>query len=257
MPTHLQTIMDRDGFAVLRGALSPQSVDEILKDLMPALEDADESAGPLRAAGTVAASRNLLQLCPSIVALARKASIRLAVSELLGPQCGLVRALYFDKPPERSWSLPWHRDMTIAVREHRSGDSQFSKPTRKGGVPHVEAPESVLREMVTARVHLDDVTDENGPLLVIPGSHCEGKGASSVADESRVHAVLVEAGDVLLMRPLLMHCSRKSQPGVQRRRRIVHLEFARQPWLADGFEWHDFHSLSPPPRLGVSARHHR
>jgi ectoine hydroxylase-related dioxygenase (phytanoyl-CoA dioxygenase family) len=186
----------------------------------------------------------LLQLWPGATHLARTAPIREAVTELLGEGCGLVRALYFDKPPERSWALPWHRDMTIAVREHRTGGSHFTKPTRKGGVPHVEAPESVLRDMVTARVHLDDVTDENGPLLVIPGSHREGKTGWRPADESRVHAILAAAGDVLLMRPLLMHCSRKSKAGVQRRRRIVHLEFASPAPLPDGYEWHDFHSLS-------------
>jgi ectoine hydroxylase-related dioxygenase (phytanoyl-CoA dioxygenase family) len=42
-------------------------------------------------------------------------------------------------------------------------------------VPHVEAPEEVLREMVTAGIHLDEVTDENGPLKVVPGSHLTGK----------------------------------------------------------------------------------
>ena len=35
--------------------------------------------------------------------------------------------------------------------------------------------ESLLKAMLTARIHLDETTDENGPLLVIPGSHQSGK----------------------------------------------------------------------------------
>ena len=81
--------------------------------------------------------------------------------------------------------------------------------------------------MLTARVHLDDVTDENGPLRVIPGSHrygttMDGRAAQPVTLHCR-------AGDVLLMRPLLTHASGHADaddgaapadraPGVRRRR---------------------------------------
>jgi ectoine hydroxylase-related dioxygenase (phytanoyl-CoA dioxygenase family) len=173
--------------------------------------------------------------------LARAPAVREAVSEVLGAGCGLVRALYFDKPPGASWSLPWHKDVTIAVREHRRDARGFTKPTVKGGVPHVEAPESVLRQMLTARVHLDDVTEENGPLLVVPGSHREGK-MPKLSGNVRFHTVLVQSGDVLLMRPLLTHCSRHSQSNV-RRRRIVHLEFAAAAAMAEGYEWSEFHPV--------------
>ena len=48
------------------------------------------------------------------------------------------------------------------------------------------------------------------------------------------------AGDVLLMRPFLLHASGHSDPVHGDHRRIVHLEFASEPELADGYEWHDF-----------------
>ena len=78
--------------------------------------------------------------------------------------------------------------MAIAVQHNDLPSSLFKKPTIKAGVPHVEAPESVLECMLTARIHLDETTDENGPLLVIPGSHQSGKapvapaGAHAVAE---------------------------------------------------------------------------
>jgi hypothetical protein len=49
----------------------------------------------------------------------------------------------------------------------------------KVGVPHVEAPEWLLEKMLTMRLHLDDMTEENGPLKVLPGSHHSGKAMIS------------------------------------------------------------------------------
>jgi ectoine hydroxylase-related dioxygenase (phytanoyl-CoA dioxygenase family) len=238
----VQHTIERDGFTVLESALSPAEVRVITSELETALEQAEVTAGPIRSGHElVAASRNLVQLWPGTLELARSTAIRRAVTEVLGPGCGLVRALYFDKPPGRSWSLPWHKDMTIAVRDNRRGGTRFSKPTVKAGVPHVEAPEDVLRQMITARAHLDDVNEENGPLLVIPGSHQDGKSPAGDVVDRPFHPMLVDAGDVLLIRPLVTHCSRKSIPGTARRRRVIHLEFATASRLPDGYEWHEFY----------------
>ena len=87
--------------------------------------------------------------------------------------------LYFDKPPGESWALPWHKDLAIAVRDNRLPSDHFARPTTKYGVPHVEAPAWLLERMLTARLHLDEVTDENGPLRVLPGSHRDGKESGS------------------------------------------------------------------------------
>jgi hypothetical protein len=45
---------------------------------------------------------------------------------------------------------------------------------------------------------------------------------------------------VLLLRPLVAHCSGKSHPDTERHRRVLHLEFAAAPDLPDGYAWHDF-----------------
>ena len=129
-------------------------------------------------------------------------------------------------------------EVVIAVRDNRVPSDRFTKPTRKAGVPHVEAPAEVLETMLTARIHLDEVTDENGPLRVVPGSHRWGK---SLTGEGVVARTLHAArGDVLLMRPLLAHGSVKAAPDTRRHRRVSHLEFAASPVLVDGYAWHDF-----------------
>src|SRR5205823_2336367 len=159
-----------------------------------------------------------------------------ALAGILGPAYGLVRVLFFDKPPQQTWALPWHKDLTIAVRDNRLPSAHFSKPTTKAGVPHVEAPRAVLEAMLTARIHLDAVTEANGPLKVIHGSHHAGKALA--LDVAPPRTLLAEAGDVLLIRPLVAHCSGKSHPVTTQHRRVLHLEFAASPLLPDPYEWH-------------------
>jgi ectoine hydroxylase-related dioxygenase (phytanoyl-CoA dioxygenase family) len=133
--------------------------------------------------------------------------------------------------------LPWHKDLAIAVEDNRLPSDQFRRPTTKYGVPHVEAPKWLLEQMVTARLHLDDVTTENGPLRVIPGSH---RGDKDLSSSGNAFDVLCQRGDVLLMRPLLSHCSGHAIQGTTRHRRILHLEFSSVRELPDGFRWHTF-----------------
>jgi ectoine hydroxylase-related dioxygenase (phytanoyl-CoA dioxygenase family) len=90
--------------------------------------------------------------------------------------------------------------------------------------------------MLTLRIHLDEVTDENGPLKVIPGTHRQPDPGKDTAPVS-IHAAI---GDVLAMRPLLSHSSGASLPGTTRHRRILHLEFAADRILPDGYQWRHF-----------------
>jgi hypothetical protein len=229
----------RDGFAVLPGVFAAEEVTAILRDLTPALQlAAGRAAAVLGPAGGVYGARNLLTLWPSVAGVWRRPPLPDVLAAVLGPDYGLVRTLFFDKPPEGSWALPWHKDLTIAVRDNRRPSGHFGKPTRKAGVPHVEAPVEVLEAMLTARIHLDDVTDQNGPLQVLPGSHRTGKEIRF--DNTVPRSILLRAGDVLLMRPLLAHNSVNAEPGTRRHRRIVHLEFAAGADLPDGYAWHDF-----------------
>ena len=147
----------------------------------------------------------------------------------------VVRGLLFDKPPGQSWALPLHRDLTIAVKAHgRLGT--FSKPTIKAGIPHVEASATLLDRMVTVRIHLDEMTEENGPLKVIPDSHRSEEITARVT-------ILSQAGDVLLMRPRILHGSGQSADGSKRHRRVIHLECAADSCLSDDYEWYEFLSI--------------
>ncbi len=236
------TRFDEDGYVLLPGCLA---VSEIARTItgweevcrQNAADPAILSGGD----GQVSGARNLLRMWPEVIELARQPALLGSLLGLLGPEGGLVRGLFFDKPPGFGWALPWHKDYNVAVRAH-GPIGRFTKPTTKAGVPHVEAPADLLGSMVTARIHLDEMIDENGPLRVIPGSH-----RSDRTDDDPVRPPVVircRAGDVLLLRPLLTHASSHPSPTTTRHRRIVHLECAPCADLPDGYQWHDFVRLA-------------
>jgi hypothetical protein len=231
--------IEADGFATIPAVFSADEARTIAAELGATFRSPSaESAAMQTPDGAVYGARNVLSLWPPAACVWRQAPLPESLLGVLGPRYGLVRVLFFDKPPEQTWSLPWHKDLTIAVQDNRLPSHRFTKPTRKAGVPHVEAPEELLEQMVIVRVHLDAMTDDNGPLRVIPGSHRSGK--SMHLGEEIPHTVLLSQGDVFVMRPLLTHSSVCSRPDCESHRSILHFEFASLPFLPDGYAWHDF-----------------
>jgi ectoine hydroxylase-related dioxygenase (phytanoyl-CoA dioxygenase family) len=108
----------------------------------------------------------------------------------------------------------------------------------KADVLHVQPPSAVLDHMLSLRLHLDPCDENNGALRVIPGSHRRGRIAEelvpAIREASAEHVCVVGAGDVLLIRPLLLHASSASR--VPNHRRVVHLDFAAVQ-LPAGMGW--------------------
>ena len=227
--------IDRDGFTIVANVLSAAEVQRWIRELDQMFATGDAMIKNRK--GAVYAARNILSSLPACCGVTKHPRLTDLLASTMGPQYGLVRGLYFDKHPDRTWSLPWHKDLTIAVKDNSFTSSLFTKPTTKSGIAHVEAPESVLKNMLTLRIHLDPVTHENGPLEVAVGSHANGKRPDATHE---VQKILVNAGDVLAMRPMLSHASGSSAIETRMHRRILHLEFAAEPELADGFQWHQF-----------------
>jgi hypothetical protein len=238
--TDWQTRLETDGFALLPAVFNANEISAAIAEWNVVCEQNVNDPAILANDGPAYGARNLLQLWPRVMELARRPRLAEPLRELLGRKAGVVRALFFDKPPGHTWALPWHKDYSIAVREHLGGDI-FTKPTTKAGVPHVMASPELLHAMVTARIHLDAVTAENGPLRVIPGSHRHFEMGRD--DPREPVAICCEAGDVLLMRPLLTHSSGHSKTEANLHRRIVHLECAPSPELPGGYCWHSFQAL--------------
>lgn len=148
-----------------------------------------------------------------------------------------VRAILFDKSPGANWSLGWHQDRTIAVRERREVPG-FGPWSRKQGLLHVEPPFALLEAMRTMRVHLDPVPQDNAPLLIAPGSHRLGRIAESdlagVVERCGTAACLAEAGDVWLYATPVVHASAASSGA--RHRRVLQVDYSPEA-LPQGLDW--------------------
>jgi len=156
---------------------------------------------------------------------------------LLGGAGRPVRAVLFDKSPNRNWALGWHQDRTIAVCR-RVDTPGFTDWTVKHGLAHAVPPFAILESMLTARIHLDPVGPDNAPLLVAPGSHRLGR----VAEPDIALAVAkcgetscrAKAGDLWLYATPILHASdRARQPA---RRRVLQILYSADD-LPNGLEW--------------------
>jgi ectoine hydroxylase-related dioxygenase (phytanoyl-CoA dioxygenase family) len=153
--------------------------------------------------------------------------IRAIVDEHLGQGAFPVRGTLFDKTAGANWLVPWHQDLTICVAAPREVPG-YGPWTRKAGVWHVQPPTCVLERMFSVRVHLDDCDASNGALRVLPGTHRLGRlTAPRIGELERDSAAVtcaVRSGDVVVMRPLLVHASSAAAEATHRR--VIHIDYA-------------------------------
>jgi ectoine hydroxylase-related dioxygenase (phytanoyl-CoA dioxygenase family) len=108
--------------------------------------------------------------------------------------------------------------------------------SRKEGCLLVQAPVSLLEQLVAVRLHLDPCGADDGALRVVPGSHRDGRTDSEDREaDGRAEIVCdLETGGALVMRPLLLHSSRKATGAS--RRRVLHFLFGPRE-LPYGLRW--------------------
>jgi ectoine hydroxylase-related dioxygenase (phytanoyl-CoA dioxygenase family) len=114
----------------------------------------------------------------------------------------------------------------------------FGPWTTKGGMQHVAPPFDILAEMVTVRLHLDDVGPENAPLLIAPGSHSLGRisidAIDAIVQRCGSYACIAAAGDIWLYATPILHASEAASTPT--RRRVLQVDFATGA-LPAGLEW--------------------
>lgn len=209
----------RDGFVVLPGLLDAGECSELLGQL-PGV------AGP--------GARTMLGQgwCAELAARLLGSN---ALNAIMPAGHVAVQCTFFEKSDSVNWLVPVHQDLSIPVRDRCVVDGAGAWSRKEDGW-YVQPPVAVLEQLVAVRVHLDSCGAEDGPLFVVPGSHRLGVIPSAAVVEMRggERACLAAAGDVLVMRPLLLHRSSKSS-GVSRRR-VLHFLFGPAS-LPGGLEW--------------------
>lgn len=139
--------LDGDGFAVAQRLIGPSVLGEVLEAI-------GTGGAELARRGSGFGRRNVLEI-PAIAEVAAGAPVRGVVEDVLGRSARVVRGLFFDKTPEANWTVPWHQDRSIAVRDRLEVEG-YGPWSVKAGVVHVQPPAEVLRAMLTIRIHLDD-----------------------------------------------------------------------------------------------------
>ena len=217
-------MLEEAGFAVIPGALALGQCAELVTALA--------GAGAGRAG-----SRNLLDVL-SCQRLAATFKADAQVGPLLPRDAVAVQCTLFDKSGENNWLVALHQDLSIPVQE-RVPHPECCGWSKKEGVLYVQPPVAVLESLVAVRAHLDDCGSANGPLRVVPESHRQGRlsaeAAKALREQRGEFECVARRGDVLAMRPLLLHSSSKAQ--AQAPRRVLHVLFGPKE-LTCGLKWH-------------------
>ncbi|HSH92637.1 MAG TPA: phytanoyl-CoA dioxygenase family protein, partial [Roseimicrobium sp.] len=148
-----------------------------------------------------------------------------------------IQAITFDKNPATNWKVTWHQDLMFPfARKVESPD--YTLPSIKDGIDYARPPREVMEDLLAVRLHLDDCDATNGPLRVASGSHRHGifkcVEIPSMLQKSEEVACLAKEGEILLMRPLLLHAS--SPATAPKHRRVLHFVYHSGSPIAE--TWH-------------------
>jgi len=148
-----------------------------------------------------------------------------------------VRFVSFNKTSKMNWSLPWHQDRIIAVK-NKNEVKGFSNWSKKMGIWHCEPPIKILEDMLFARVYLDEADEDSGSLELAIGSHKHGKILSTdterLVSKLQKETCIAKRGDVLLVKALTLH--RSSVSHSKRARRVLRVDYANFD-LPKPIEW--------------------
>ncbi|MEJ7706274.1 MAG: phytanoyl-CoA dioxygenase family protein [Nocardioidaceae bacterium] len=209
---------DENGYLVVENALSSSEV-EVLRGSLVKLE---EQARTLTETtdryifslfGADGGGKRVQQIAEphefggDFVTLARDRRILDVIEGMIGPDILLYYSMLMMKPPSAGAPAPWHQDMSFFVHDNA--------------------------RLVAAQVYLDDATEENGCVRVVPGSHRYGllnhfdgdrftgivQGDTNDFDNNR-KSVIVPAGSIAFWHCLTLHSSEPNR-SLNPRRAVV------------------------------------
>lgn len=215
---------ERDGFLLIPDVLESDSVEALMAKL------------PALASDTRGGSRNLLSWA-WCAHLARQLAQHPILRAVIPHTHAAVQCTLFEKSADRNWLVSVHQDQSIPVAEPVE-HAALRGWSRKDGEWFVQPPSDVLEQVVAVRLHLDDCLSNDGPVRVVPGTHQQGLIDAEKAVELKnalgERECTIHQGGVLLMRPLALHASSKSQ-GTSRRR-VLHFIYGPVT-LPFGLQW--------------------
>jgi len=220
--TSLPVALDAQGVVLLPALLNAAQ----LSRLWAAIAQ-ETLVGAVRGrSGAAYGARGLLRARPELVQQLAEVGLPSIAGAALRRPAVPIDAVSFDKHVAANWAVPSHQDVVVPVPAGAELSSLRNVRIRDG-VTYAEPAECVLRELVALRISFDDAGVENGALEVVPGSHLRGRLSdadlrrTSLADYRQYPS---RAGDVLLVKPLVVHRSARSL--VPARRRVLQVVYA-------------------------------
>ena len=232
-----KTLLDESGFAVIENVFNYSEIEAIREHI----ESNKEKLSNTRQSKDLFAIRKIFTALPGIRELMLTNNIKSIIKKIFSPEYFIVKGLYFDKPPLSNWFVAYHQDLSVSV-SNKNDSSAYKGWTIKDNQFGVQPPLTILENIYTIRIHLDDCTAQNGALHVVPGSHKKGVYKSETIGWLKEEVVCeVPKGGVMLMRPLLLHASHKSTAAANRR--VLHIEFCNTE-LPDSIYWAEKESIN-------------
>lgn len=152
---------ERDGYLLLPPEFLPADFLDVVAAALPAAIEADSPARILERDGsTVRSVYGLHQTLPVIAGLTRLPALLGAVRQLVGDEVYVHQSKVNIKAPFAGDQWEWHQDYVYWLQ----GDG-------------IQRP-----DLINVAVFLDEVTEFNGPLTFVPGSHSDGLLAFATAD---------------------------------------------------------------------------
>lgn len=151
----------RDGYVLLPPGFLPEDFLDVVAAALPEAVERDSPARILERDGaTVRSVYGLHQTLPAIAGLTRLPALLGAVRQLVGDEVYVHQSKVNIKAPFAGDQWEWHQDYVYWLQ----GDG-------------IQRP-----DLVNVAVFLDEVTEFNGPLTFVPGSHRDGLLAGANAD---------------------------------------------------------------------------
>ena len=220
--------LDTSGFVMCSGAVAEPALVRLLHACTPTTET-HQSRHP---SGATYGIRGLLWSTLNLRAELDDSGVSAIARSAIGHTAFPIDAIFFDKQADANWSVPGHQDRLMPV----DPESAIPKTIRRG-IAYAEPSPRTLSELVALRVHFDPVGSDGGALEVVAGSHRRGVLRPEAIRETPLREYrpcAAARGDVLLLRPLLLH--RSGRLAGTAHRRVLHVVYAtEQP--PDGPRW--------------------
>lgn len=230
--------LQESGFAVIDNVFSAEEITAIVETI----DNIDTSGPAFRKTNDLFAIRRFVKEVPAIASFIFTSRLRTITDQLFGAGYFLVKSIYFDKPEQSNWFVAYHQDLTISV-DQKKQVAGFEQWTVKNDQFAVQPPVSLLENIFTIRIHLDDTDENNGALKIVPGSHRKGIYRPGTIDWNTEKEVSckVPRGGIMIMQPLLLHASNRTLNN--NKRRVILLEFSNQ-LLPGGLQWAEYLPLT-------------